>query len=714
MSLLLTSGLAWAQATAELAGRVTDESGAVLPGVTVTATQTDTGFTRTVVTDGTGAWIMSNLPTGPYRLEVSLQGFRTYVQTGIVLQVGATPTINAELGVGNLEETVSVEAAAPLVDVRSAGISAVVEQERIVELPLQGREVTDLIILAGAAFQTGRPNNKGFQGGVSITVAGSTLAGVAYTLDGAMHNDVRNDGGLPLPFPDALQEFRVATSGLAAQNGMHAGAAVSAVTKSGTNVFTATPSSSCGTAGSTRPIRLRPSGRTANAWTMGCGVTSTAARWAGRSCRDRLFFFGAYQGTNTRVNPTDNIAYVPTAAMLAGDFTAFASPACNSGRQIALRAPFVNNRVDPALFSPAALNLAAKLPKTDDPCGETKFGLPEHRDQWQAVTRTDYQLSANNSVFGRYMATKHDELSGIALSGGNALASLSPNIDNLAQSLTVGHTGVLGNNTVNAVRVAFNRTAVNRFNDDYFTPSDLGAKLYNNSPTRETQLAVTGGFNISQGQATKATADNNAFQVSNELTLVRGRHQLGFGANVAYWRVEMWAYSRGNGQFTFSGQNTGLGLADFLLGRPSAFVQGSKVGVAFNQWYQGVYAQDAWRATDRITVNAGLRWEPYSGQQFIEGSVAHFSLDAFQQGVKSTVFVNAPAGFIYSGDPGLPAGRASRCSGGIWRRASASRGMCLATAARRCGPPTASPMTFRPGKPGSTRPPARRIATASA
>src|SRR5688500_5176744 len=146
LALVLASGAAVAQSTGELAGRVTDESGAVLPGVTVTATQTDTGFSRTVVTDGEGAWVMPNMPTGPYRLEVSLQGFRTYVQTGIVLQVGQTPTLNAELAVGNLEETVSVEAAAPIVDVRSAGISAVVEQERIVALPLQGREMTDLKI----------------------------------------------------------------------------------------------------------------------------------------------------------------------------------------------------------------------------------------------------------------------------------------------------------------------------------------------------------------------------------------------------------------------------------------------------------------------------------------------------------------------------------------------------------------------------------------
>ena len=121
--ILTVTPFAWAQATAQLNGRVTDESGAVLPGVSVTVTQTDTGFTRTVVTDGEGAYVMPNLPTGPYRLEVTLQGFRTYVQTGIVLQVGATPTINAALAVGNLEETVSVEAAAPLVDVRSAGFN---------------------------------------------------------------------------------------------------------------------------------------------------------------------------------------------------------------------------------------------------------------------------------------------------------------------------------------------------------------------------------------------------------------------------------------------------------------------------------------------------------------------------------------------------------------------------------------------------------------
>ena len=201
----LMASLAWGQATAQLNGRVTDESGLVLPGATVTATQTDTGFTRTVVSDESGAWTMPNLPLGPYKLEVMLQGFRTYVQTGIVLQVNSNPVINAQLALGNLEETVTVAGQTPLVDVRSAGINEVVEQEKIVELPLQGRNVTDLIVLAGSAVNTGRVSALSTSGSVGISVAGGLRNGVEYQLDGAAHNSPHDLGNLPFPFPDALQ-----------------------------------------------------------------------------------------------------------------------------------------------------------------------------------------------------------------------------------------------------------------------------------------------------------------------------------------------------------------------------------------------------------------------------------------------------------------------------------------------------------------------------
>ena len=651
------SAAAWAQATAQLNGRVTDESGAVLPGVTVTATQTGTGFARTIVTDATGAWVMTNLPTGPYRLEVSLQGFKSYAQTGIVLQVGATPTINATLGVGNLEETVAVEAAAPLVDVRSAGISEVVENERIVELPLQGRQVTDLIVLAGAAVETGRPNSRSFQGGVNISVAGGLFFGVAYTLDGAMHNDIQASSGLPLPFPDALQEFRVATSGLSAANGMHAGASVNAVTKSGTNAFHGNAFEFL------RHKRF-------NATSVFAGVNPATGKRrddgllrsqyggtaGGPILRDKLFFFGGYQGTPTRQTPADNISYVPTAAMMTGDFTAFASPACNSGRQITLRAPFVNNRVDPSQFSPAATNLAKRLPGTTDPCGETRYSLPSDRDEGQAISRVDYQRSANHSIFGRYMYT-FDKRPAPYEKSDNVLTTISSAVDNAAHSLTLGDTRIFGANTVNSLRFAFNQTVVDRFNKPFFEPHDLGSNVYNYSPTKEMVLAVTGGFNISASTATRGIADNKTFQVAEDLTLVRGRHQLALGANLAYWDTLQKSWAQGGGTWTFNGSITGLGLSDFLLGRVAIFEHGSYFGVHLTQFYQGWYAQDTWRATDRVTVNGGVRWEPFFGHQISEGSIANFSLDNFHKGVKSTQFINAPAGFVYPADTGFPKGR---------------------------------------------------------
>src|SRR5688500_12186269 len=142
ISLLAMTSI-WAQATAQISGGVRDQSGGVLPGVDVTVTQTDTGLVRTTITDASGSFVLSNLATGPYRLEASLSGFRTFAQTGIVLQVNASPVINVVMQLGELSETVSVEANAPLIETRSASVTQVIENERILELPLNGRQVTD-------------------------------------------------------------------------------------------------------------------------------------------------------------------------------------------------------------------------------------------------------------------------------------------------------------------------------------------------------------------------------------------------------------------------------------------------------------------------------------------------------------------------------------------------------------------------------------------
>ena len=646
--------------TAQLDGRVTDESQGVLPGATVTVIQTDTGLTRTVVTDADGAYVLPNLPTGPYRLEVSLPGFRSYAQTGLVLQVGATPTINVVLGLGGLEESVTVEAASPLVDVRSAGISEVVENERIVELPLQGREVTSLLLLAGASIQQGVNVMRTVNGGARIAVAGGLSYGVTYLLDGAMHTNPGDNLNLPLPFPDALQEFSVATSGLSAQNGMHSGAAVNAVTKSGTNRF-------AGNAfdffrdkrfNATDPYaQVGPDG---NRRDDGLSRHQFGGTLGGPVLRDRVFFFGAYQGTRVRSEPVANIAWVPTPAMLAGDFTQFASPACNSGRQVALRAPFINNRVDPAAFSPAAVRLARLLPSTTDPCGQVTYGIREDSNEWQGIGRVDYQLTADHTIFGRYLHTFVDELP-VWEPGGtdaNILTTGKQGRDRtaLARSLTLGDTIVFGPSMVNALRFAYNDTAIRSVRAPWVDAPTLGINTYTAFPGKIV-LSVTGGFSMGHASGVNSDLRNDTYQVSDDLTIVRGRHQMTVGANVAYWNSHQELNARSPGSFSFNGNATGLGLADFMTGQLFRLEQSDPQILRLDQTYLGVYAQDSWRATDRVTANVGLRWEPFFGQNVTHGSISNFSLDRFRAGTKSDVYVNAPAGLLFPGDDGFPSGR---------------------------------------------------------
>src|SRR5437868_7571238 len=182
-------GLLWFQATAQISGTVRDQSGAVLPGVEVTATQTDTGIARNTVTNETGLFVLSNLPLGPYKLDAALTGFRTFVQTGIVLQVNSNPVINPTLEVGQVSEQVEVQANAALVETRRSAVGSVIENQRIIELPLNGRNVTDLISLAGAAVSLPAVRAAWFLNLNPISIGGQAAFGTDYTLDGAYHRN---------------------------------------------------------------------------------------------------------------------------------------------------------------------------------------------------------------------------------------------------------------------------------------------------------------------------------------------------------------------------------------------------------------------------------------------------------------------------------------------------------------------------------------------
>src|SRR5436190_24113650 len=326
---VLTATTFWGQAvsTSQITGTVKDQTGAVLAGAEVTATQTETSAKRTAVSDETGSYILTNLPIGPYRLEVSLPGFRTYVQTGIVLQVGSNPLIPVVLAVGQISEQIEVAADAALVETRSTGVGQVIDNQRVLELPLNGRQATELIFLSGMATPSlGAGLNSRVRNypTTEVVIAGGLSNGMTYLLDGGTHNDQYNNLNLPLPFPDALQEFKVETSALPAQYGHHSAAAINAVTKSGTNDihgdgFEFMRDHRLNARNTFAPTRDNLK-RNQFGGTIG-----------GPIIKNKLFFFGGYQGTIQRSNPGKSTANIPTPAMLQGDFTGIASPACNAG-----------------------------------------------------------------------------------------------------------------------------------------------------------------------------------------------------------------------------------------------------------------------------------------------------------------------------------------------------------------------------------------------
>jgi hypothetical protein len=658
------SANAWAQAgaTAQISGVVKDSSGGVLPGVDVTATQTDTGLKRNATTEVDGSYTILNLPPGPYTVEAMLQGFRTFQQTGIVLQVGATPTINVTMSLGQVAETITVQANASLVETKNLGVGQVMTNKQVLELPLNGRNTADLLALLPASVPTAGGNAssrsmQGSNGGIAYSLAGGLNFGVSYVLDGATHNNPYDNLNFPLPFPDATGEFKAETSAMTAQNGMHSGGAVNVVTKSGSNSFRGDGFEFFRhhAMNATDPFAVKDASGSRK--DDGLKRNQYGATLGGPIAKDKLFFFLGYQGTNIRQVPTDNRAFVPTAAMLAGDMTAFASPACNNGRQLTLGAPYVGNRINPALFSKAALNISAKLPTTSDPCGLVQYGLPTASDEWQQVTKIDYQLSNKHRLFGRYVGTSFFRPPPYSLPEAqqNLLVTTIGGRDQLATTITVGEDYVISPTTLNSVRVAFNRTNINRTSTDFFSAPEVGINIFSYMP-HYMLLGVTNGFNLGGGTESLSTFVTNEYQLSDDLTVVRGAHQIAFGGNIAHWKSLSLANVRSPGQLSIDGTQTGTGLSDFLTGRMgvNALVQAAPNTLDMAQTYLGLYAQDTWRVSSKVTINAGVRWEPFFPQQLLNGAVYQFDQARFNQNIHSTVFPKAPAGLFFPGDAGFP------------------------------------------------------------
>jgi hypothetical protein len=441
-----------------------------------------------------------------------------------------------------------------------------------------------------------------------------------------------------------MQEFKVETSATSVQNGVRPAGSVSLVTKSGTNEFHG-------------DLFEFVRNGVFNARNAFAAKRDTIKRnqyggtVGGPILTNKVFFFAAYQGTPIRQDPQDVVTFVPTAAMVAGNFTAFASPACNGGRQITLKAPFVNNQVDPALMSKAALNLQKLLPQTSDPCGRTLFGAPVKTDSRMGIARIDYQKSDKNSIFGRYLADSQFNPPPYTLSH-NILAAKTLGVDALTQAFSIGETYLFNTNIVNSFRLTANRWVGGRTGADYAGWPQMGVKAFSYVPTHLTATVSGGSFDISPGGV--GPAKLAVFGGNDDLSIVHGNHQLAIGTQLSWWWIDSYSDFYSYGRATFSGQVTGLAMADYMMGNVNQWTMGTPAPTLKRDKYAGAYFGDTWKVRPRVTFSYGVRWEPFFASINRDGSTTHFDINNFNKGIKSDKLLAAPPGILFAGDAGVP------------------------------------------------------------
>jgi hypothetical protein len=635
----------WAQAqnTAQIQGVVLDASGSAVPGAAIKATQTDTDVIRTATSGVNGDYVLADLPIGPYRLEVTKPGFSTFVQTGIVLQVSTNPTVDVSLKVGAVSEQVQVEANAQQVETEATGVGNVMENRRVLELPLNGRLATDLINLTPGVITQGVAGAGGFPNTANPVVAGGQSNGIVYFLDGSLFNNPWDNANMPFPFPDALQEFKVETSTLTAQNGTHSGASITAVTKSGTNGFHGDAFDFFRNGDLNARNALAPLRDTLKRNQFGGTI-------GGPIMKDKMFFFFGYQGTITRQDPSSVNAFVPTPAMLQGNFQACPQDlgALASQPNLFVGGNPGSNQLLPSLFDPASLKLASKLPATNgSPCGETSYGEVTRINEGQYVGRVDYQLSQKQSLFTRYTTTSYYRPPSYTFTPDNLLSTGQGGFNDRTQSTIVGDTYLFSPTTVNAFRVAWDRIAIARMNADFFSACDLGVQMYCGYLPHQSYFSVTGDFTVGVPTGTHGVSHSNTYQLNDDVTLVRGKHQITLGGSGANYRMVFYGTVYAQNMFNFPS------IGAFLEGQfnsneislPNDLIQG--------KYFAAGYASDTWKVTPRLTVNLGLRWEPFLPPEMKNGAIYNFSLARFYADEKTTVYNNAPPGLTFPGDPGF-------------------------------------------------------------
>ena len=648
----------WPQATAvvRISGTVYDPTGAAVAGAQVKALNAATGLMRPTVSGADGSYSLGNLPVGPYKLEISAPGFKAYSQEGIILQVNTNPVINVHLEVGQVTQEVQVTASASMAETQANSISQVIDNERVLELPLNGRDATQLVLLSGAAViapPSDLKSSKNYPTSAAISVAGGQSNGTYYLVDGGDHADSFGLINLPLPFPDAVQEFSVQTNAIPANYGVRAGAVVNMVTKSGTNEFHGSLFHFLRT-GATNARNFFATDKDSLKRNQFGGTAG------GPILRNKLFFFGGYQGTRIRTAPPTATSFVATPAVLEGDFSTINSAACGVSRNVldpSTGAPFPGNRIPTSRFTREAIAFLQYVPISNDPCGRLQIAIPNPTDEDQFIARSDWLRSERHSVFGRYYFT--DLRNPGAYDGKNLLLTTRPGVLDRVQSLVLGDTLSITPNAINSFHFTWTRERITRGPASGLpTAADIGLNVAP-SPNNFPNITVNTKFTTFCGTCSIAFINSGARQFAEDFSWIKGRHQFSLGGEYIRRYLRFQVSTQQNAAYSFTGQRTNDPLADLVLGLPNSFVQGNLTQTTLHQDYFALYANDKIRLNSRVALNLGLRWEPFLPPEEKFGRATHFDMAAYQAGRRTSVFEKAPPGFFFAGDPEMPGSSAA-------------------------------------------------------
>ncbi|GGA74548.1 hypothetical protein GCM10011507_27460 [Edaphobacter acidisoli] len=650
---LFPGNMLLAQSTGSIRGTVSDTTGANIVDATVTATNPSTGLTRTQQTNGDGIFVFPDLPIGSYTLQIAKHGFQTQQREALELLTGQNIALDIKLTVGIQTVSVEVDTDTQQIQTATSEVATTVDQKQMQDLPLNGRNPLQLTALTPGAVLTNTGTESGQQDNTGLSVNGLRATQNNYQLDGSIYVDRFFDSVPILPNPDALQEFTIQAANFSAEFA-GAGAVVQLSTRSGTNqlhgsafeFFRNTVLNAKNYFQSTiPPYKLNQFGGTVGAPIVIPHIYNG---------KDKTFFFFAAEDMQQRSSPNPISINVPTAAELKGDFSGQSKTIYNPSTGLPYSGNIITTPESPlsAAVAKEYIDPVLANPNTNQQTGNFKSSSNSNVDRTQYLVKVDHAVHANNHLSGRYFYVQDNFQRAFNAPLGFFAENLFRN-----QSLTLSDTQIFSNTLTGTIYATGSRYARTQIPETptLHTLQDLGQNL----PLGTTvpifagvRANISGFVDLFSGGA--LTQDSTTFEYKAQLVKVLGAHTISFGGGYERTRIDADDFSYTPGDHTFNGSRTqnaagqgGSAAADFYLGLGSTFFQDNGRKFYLRENRPAIYIQDDWKVTRALTVNAGVRWDPW-----LPPIDLNESLVGFKAGQQSTVAPGAPVGMVFNGDAG--------------------------------------------------------------